>query len=168
MSGVKFPFFCVPRCVPLSLSLTIPLLRLLTSRITYIIGSSLATEDLIKARADSASAMFFLCNAETPEENAKLDDAATVLRTLSVTNFNPHLECFVQVLKPEDRDILKDSEVDVVLCLDEYKTCIQARNAICPGISTLIENIFHTFSLPTQLLDTKANSAIPFTSWTEE
>ena len=119
-------------------------------RITYIIGSSLSTEDLQKAKADTASAMFFFCNVETPEENAKLDDAATVLRTLSVTNFNSHLECFVQVLKPEDRDILKDSEVDVILCLDEYKTCMQARNAVCPGISTLVENLFHTFALPNQ------------------
>ena len=116
-------------------------------KLTYIIGSSLSTEDLQKARADVASAMFFFCNAETPEENAKLDDAATVLRTLSVSNFNANLECFVQVLKPEDRDILKDSDVDVIMCLDEYKTCIQARNSICPGISTLVENLFHTFSV---------------------
>ena len=62
---------------------------------------------------------------EVNEKDAKLDDAATVLRTLSATNFNPTLECLVQVLKPEDRDILKDSEVDVILCLDEYKTCLQ-------------------------------------------
>jgi len=53
------------------------------------------------------------------------------------------------VLKPEDRDILKDSEVDVILCLDEYKTCVQARNAVCPGISTLVENMFHSFAAPT-------------------
>ena len=55
-----------------------------------------------------------------------------------VSNFNPNLECFVQVIKEEDRDILKDSDVDVVICLDEFKTILQARNAICPGFSTLI------------------------------
>ena len=115
-------------------------------RISYLIGSSCPLRTYRK-RADLASAMFFFYNAETPEENATLDDAATVLRTLSVSNFNHSLELFVQVLKPEDRDILKDSEVDVVLCLDEYKTCLQARNAICPGITALV-NIFHSFSEP--------------------
>ena len=117
-------------------------------KVTYIIGSSLSPEDLQKARADMASAMFFFCNAETPEDNATLDDAATVLRTLSAMNFNPQLESFVQVLKAEDRDILKDSDVETILCLDEYKTCLQARNAVCPGLSTFIENLFHTFSEP--------------------
>ena len=139
-------------------------------RITYLIGSSLSTEDLQKARADVASAMFFFCNAETHESNAKLDDAATVLRTLSVSNFNPDLECFVQVLKPEDRDILKDSEVDVIYCLDEYKTCIQARNVMCPGISTLIENMFHTFSAPSVLnvMSEDGGSSVAFNQWMED
>lgn len=127
-------------------------------RISYLIGSSLSIEDLQKARADVASAMFFFCNAETPEENATLDDAATVLRTLSVSNFNPNLDCFVQVLKPEDRDILKDSDVEMVFCLDEYKTALQARNAMCPGLSTLVENLFHSFSEPNIFTQTSAEN----------
>eukprot|EP00918_Siedleckia_nematoides_P108105 GHVU01235835.1.p1 GENE.GHVU01235835.1~~GHVU01235835.1.p1 ORF type:complete len:1229 (-),score=136.46 GHVU01235835.1:39-3617(-) len=129
-------------------------------RISYLIGSSLSIEDLQKARADVASAMFFFCNAETPEENATLDDAATVLRTLSVSNFNPNLDCFVQVLKPEDRDILKDSDVEMVFCLDEYKTALQARNAMCPGLSTLVENLFHSFSEPNVFTQTSADTTL--------
>jgi hypothetical protein len=77
--------------------------RLITSgpfdeRVTYLMGSALSIEDLQKARADVASAVVFLCNAiDGGEEGAKLDDAANVLRTLSVTNFNPNVECLVQV-----------------------------------------------------------------------
>ena len=122
---------------------------LFDSRVTYIIGSALSTEDLQRSRADVASAIFFVCNVEVQSQEAFFDDAATVLRTLSVNNFNKDLTCLVQVLRPEDRDILKDSDVDVVLCLDEFKTAIQARNAICPGMATFIENMFHTFSSPT-------------------
>jgi potassium large conductance calcium-activated channel subfamily M alpha protein 1 len=121
---------------------------LFDSRVTYIIGSALSTEDLQRTRADIASAMFFVCNVEVQTQEAFFDDAATVLRTLSVNNFNRDLTCLVQVLRSEDRDILKDSDVDVVLCLDEFKTAMQARNAICPGLSTFIENIFHTFTSP--------------------
>ena len=57
------------------------------------------------------------------------------------SNFNPELECLVQVLRKEERDILRDSDVDVILCLDEYKTVVQARNAVCPGLTTFVENM---------------------------
>ena len=43
-----------------------------------------------------------------------------------VSSFNPELECLVQVLKREDRELLKDSDVDVILCMDEFKTALQA------------------------------------------
>eukprot|EP00602_Paraphysomonas_sp_CaronLab_P005050 CAMPEP_0185030594 /NCGR_PEP_ID=MMETSP1103-20130426/17565_1 /TAXON_ID=36769 /ORGANISM="Paraphysomonas bandaiensis, Strain Caron Lab Isolate" /LENGTH=1609 /DNA_ID=CAMNT_0027565787 /DNA_START=240 /DNA_END=5069 /DNA_ORIENTATION=+ len=119
---------------------------LFDSRVSYIIGSALNMEDLQKARADIASGMLFLSNVEVDEEDALLDDAATVLRTLSVNNFNARLECLVQVLRSQDRDLLKDSDADLVLCLDEYKTTLQCRNAICPGLATLVENLFHSFS----------------------
>ena len=121
---------------------------LFDGRVSYIIGSALSMEDLQRVRADIASAMFFVCNIEVQSQEAFFDDAATVLRTLSVSNFNTELECLVQVLRPEDRDILKDSNVDVIICLDEFKTTIQARNAICPGMSTLVENLFHSFGQP--------------------
>lgn len=115
------------------------------TRVSYLIGSALSMEDLKRARADVACAMFFLCNTEASDSSVLLDDSGTVLRTLSVSNYNPNLECLVQVMRPEDRDILRDSDVDVILCLDEFKTSLQARNAVCPGYSTYIENLFHTF-----------------------
>jgi len=62
-----------------------------------------------------------------------------------VSNFNPRMSCYVQLLKSEDRDILKGVTLDFVVCLDEMKTIVQARNCVCPGFSTLVENLFHTF-----------------------
>ena len=129
----------------------------LDSKVTYVQGSALAAEDLKKVKAESASCVFFLCNIETSQALASAEDAATVLRALSVSNFNPNLDCLVQVLRPEDRSILKDSDVDVILCLDEFKTALQARNAICPGFSTFIENIFH--SMENVADDLKSNLA---------
>ena len=78
------------------------------AKTTYLIGSALSIDDLQKARADIAAAMIFLCDTEGDSKAASLDDAATVLRTLSVSNFNPELECLVQVIKREDRELLKD------------------------------------------------------------
>jgi hypothetical protein len=43
---------------------------------------------------------------------------------------------------------LKNSDVDIVLCVDEFKTVMMARNAVCPGISTLVNNMFRTYGGP--------------------
>lgn len=126
---------------------------MLDSRVTYVIGSALSVEDLKKVRADVASGMFFLCNTEIGSSAASLEDAATVMRALSVSNFNSELDCLVQVIRPEDRTILKDSDIDVILCLDEFKTALQARNSICPGFSTFIENIFHSFGAVSSVVE---------------
>lgn len=126
---------------------------MLDSRVTYVIGSALSVEDLKKVRADVASGMFFLCNTEIGASAASLEDAATVMRALSVSNFNSELDCLVQVIRPEDRTILKDSDIDVILCLDEFKTALQARNSICPGFSTFIENIFHSFGAVSSIVE---------------
>ena len=117
----------------------------LESKCTYVVGSALSVTDLRKVRADIASGIFFLCNADTDEGMMYAQDAANIMRALSVSNFNSSLDCFVQVLRPEDRTILKDSDVDVIICLDEFKTALQARNSVCPGFSTMIENLFHSF-----------------------
>ena len=47
--------------------------------------------------------------------------------------------------KAGDRDVLKDSNVDVLICLDELKIILQARNSICHGLSTLVELLFLSF-----------------------
>ena len=117
----------------------------LATKVTYIQGSALSAEDLKRVSATSASAMFFLCNVDSYNDETTWEDSSTVLRALSVSNFSPTLDCIVQVIGAEDRMILKDSDVDVILCLEQYRIALQARNAICPGFSTFIENVFHSF-----------------------
>ena len=98
--------------------------------ILYYIGSALNIDDLKKARCDIASCMFFLADMSVDEKSTVSEDAATVLRALAVSNFNHELTCLVQVLRPEDRVILKDSDISVILCLEEYKTALQVCNRI--------------------------------------
>jgi hypothetical protein len=114
-------------------------------KVTFVVGSALAVDDLKRAQADEAFGMFFLCDTEVNSEVALQEDVCTVTRALSVSNFNPHLSCFVQVMQPGEREILQDSGVEVILCLDEYKTSLMAKNTICPGICTFVENLFHSF-----------------------
>lgn len=114
------------------------------NKVSFIVGSALDIDDLKKSRCDIASCMFFLADMKADDSATGSEDAATVLRALSVSNFNHELTCLVQVLRPEERVILKDSDISVILCLEEYKTALQARNAVCPGFSTIVENLFHS------------------------
>ena len=116
----------------------------LESKVTWVLGTPLNVTDLKKVRAETASAIFFLVNGDVTEASARSEDAGNVLCALSVGNFNSSLLSYIQVLRPENGDILADSDVDMILCLDEYKTAVQARNAVCPGFSTFIENLFHS------------------------
>jgi hypothetical protein len=118
------------------------------SKVKYLIGSALNVEDLQRAQVDVASAVFFLSNIEAKVEAACADGTTTVLRTLAVSDFNPDIQCLVEVLHSHDSEILKNSDVEVVLCVDELKTVMLARNAVCPGLTTLVSNLFRTYGSP--------------------
>lgn len=116
----------------------------LESKVTWVLGSPNSISSLKKVQAETALGMFFLIDSDLVEAQTRSEDAANVLSALSVSNFNSAIVSFVQVIRPENGDILQDSDVDMILCLDEYKTAIQARNSVCPGFTTFIENIFHS------------------------
>lgn len=116
----------------------------LESKVTWVLGSPSSIASLKKVQADTAVAMFFLIDSDLTDSQTRSEDAANVLSALSVSNFNSAIVSFVQVIRPENGDILQDSDVDMILCLDEYKTAIQARNSVCPGFTTFIENVFHS------------------------
>jgi hypothetical protein len=118
------------------------------TRVTYLIGTPLSIEDLQRAHVHSASAVFFLSNIEAKEEESQADGTATVLRTLAVSDYGPNIQCLIEVINKRDSDILKGSDVDIVLCVDEFKTLVLARNSRCPGISTFIDNLFRTSGGP--------------------
>lgn len=123
------------------------------ARVTYVIGTALNVHDLKSVLADTAVGIFFLCNTEANEFAAHSEDASIVLRALSVSNFNPNLRCLVQVIRPEDSTILRDSEIGAISCLDEFKTSCLARNALCPGFACIIENLFHTMGGLTEAVE---------------
>ncbi len=80
------------------------------------------------AGAHYALALFFLGNFASNEETSRTDDEATVLRVLSVSNYDPLVPTYVQLAKHEDRAMLESCDIDVLLCHDEFRTAMQARN----------------------------------------
>lgn len=65
--------------------------------VEYIKGSPLNDGDLEKARALNASACLVFANLRATDPDA--DDAATVLRVLSIKNFCPSIKVQVSVIK---------------------------------------------------------------------
>ena len=119
----------------------------------YIVGSALSAVDLHRARGDLAAAIIFFCNTDVFISDAQsfVDDTATILKTFSVNNYSDKLECLVQTVRKEERDLLKDkygilictlhfvwcycgivffSQADVILCLDDYKTALQVKKSL--------------------------------------
>ena len=90
---------------------------------TWVLGSPSSISSLKKVKADAALAMFFLIDSDLVENQTRAEDAANVLSALSVSNFNSKITSFVQVIRTENGDILQDSDVDMILCLDEYVFC---------------------------------------------
>ena len=54
--------------------------------------------------------------------------------------------CFAQIVTTEERDVLRDVNVEVVLCVDEFRSAVMARNAICPGFFLLLSRHFTVIS----------------------
>jgi Calcium-activated BK potassium channel alpha subunit len=77
----------------------------------------------------------------------------TALDVLAVESYSPLVEILAQIEFAEDRDIMFDSAVDVIVTHDDYKANMIGRNASCPGFSTLIE----------QLISSRGATLIPST-----
>eukprot|EP00753_Platysulcus_tardus_P021483 PLAT9022.1.p1 GENE.PLAT9022.1~~PLAT9022.1.p1 ORF type:complete len:1547 (-),score=755.29 PLAT9022.1:64-4188(-) len=176
--------------------------------ITYLQGSPMSRRDLRRAKAHAAEGCFVLTNKFGM--NADEEDAATILRALSVKRYAHQkrgrdiLTC-IQLLRPEnkvhfvgggylvrslglgqhrdslalglspsaishsiafdndsdsDDDYAEDAGAmgqigefgDLVVCNDEIKMNLLAKNCMCPGVSTLIANLMSTRVVEKSLL----------------
>eukprot|EP00753_Platysulcus_tardus_P017880 PLAT6619.1.p1 GENE.PLAT6619.1~~PLAT6619.1.p1 ORF type:complete len:1209 (+),score=570.20 PLAT6619.1:146-3772(+) len=116
----------------------------LSSRVQYVVGSVLVTKDLLRVSADKCLACFILANKQA--KDVMSEDSSTVLRALSLENFNSNLMTYVQILSPTSNEALMEADVDYVVCVNSMKNAIVARSCIVKGLSTLLDNLFHTFS----------------------
>ncbi|GLE05036.1 hypothetical protein PINS_up014020 [Pythium insidiosum] len=118
---------------------------ILQNRVTFIKGSVMSEEDLCRVGADSARACFVLVPKFT--DNPQRVDADTVLRLLSIRNYNTDLEVYTQIVSPTYSNYINDVDADHVLCLDQVKLGLLAKSCICPGLVTLVSNMFRSSAL---------------------
>ncbi|KAI8814363.1 hypothetical protein BJ742DRAFT_897190, partial [Cladochytrium replicatum] len=126
------------------------------SRVYYLSGTPLSLPDLRRAGASSATGMFLLniddsakmTADEGEDEQLRVTrgaDADILMQALvSKTNF-PDLGIFAEVQDIRSQDLAPHCGINRVLCLDEIKMSIIARNTVVPGVLTLILNLVHTY-----------------------
>ena len=129
------------------------------TRVQYIVGSILVGKDLQRAKINTSRAVFIMANkfASTPLE----EDNANLLRLVSVKNTTTDVPVIIQLLLSTSKKQVCSIEGwkigrDIALCLNELKLGLLAQSCICPGMSTLIANLFYTSNFPTPFKETDA------------
>ena len=122
------------------------------TRVQYIVGSVLNGKDLQRAKILNSQAVFIMTDkfANTPLE----EDNANLLRLVSVKNTTTDIPVIIQLLLSTSKKQVCNINGwkighDIALCLNELKLGLLAQSCICPGISTLIANLFYTSNFPT-------------------
>ncbi|KAJ3166328.1 hypothetical protein HDU88_003552 [Geranomyces variabilis] len=128
------------------------------NRVIYLRGTALNTGDLRRCQAQVATALFLL-NLDAGVTPAGMDesgegeqlrvtrgvDAQILMQALVAKNAFPGLPIFGEVQDIRSQDLSQACGCDRVLCIDEIKMAILARNCLVPGLLTLVFNLVHTY-----------------------
>jgi hypothetical protein len=121
------------------------------TKLMYYRGSFINEEDLENVQADIAKDVFIL-NHEANAGNGEKEDSDILVAATMLRDINPTTNLHVQVHKKEACRHLKKLATmgsrDFLVCTDEIHALLLALNVLCPGICTLIDNLFTSFTAP--------------------
>ena len=122
-------------------------LRSYYTRVQYIVGSVLNGRDLLRAEIHQAKACFIITDkhSNSPIE----EDNGNLLRLVSIKNTTDKIPVIIQVLRSISKEQISNipgwvDYRDIAVCLNELKLGLLAQSCMCPGLSTLIANLFYT------------------------
>ncbi|TDH65185.1 uncharacterized protein CCR75_000221 [Bremia lactucae] len=119
-------------------------------RVFLVYGSSLREADLKNAQLGRAMAVFFLPNKYSDDANK--EDAATVLRVLSVSQQKQeHTQLFALLVNSDNRILLEATGLrkENLVCADEIRLGLMGLSCRCPGLSTVVSNLITSRSRDT-------------------
>ncbi|CAI5715379.1 unnamed protein product [Hyaloperonospora brassicae] len=111
-------------------------------RVFLVHGSPLREPDLKNAQLDRAMAVFFLPNKYA--DNGNKEDAATVLRVLSVSQHKQeHTQLFAMLANSDNRTLMEATGLrkENLVCADEIRLGLMGLSCRCPGLSTVVSNL---------------------------
>ncbi|OQV15848.1 Calcium-activated potassium channel subunit alpha-1 [Hypsibius exemplaris] len=120
------------------------------SKLDYFKGSVMVMKDLNRVRLSDAKATLILADRTAPDVDA--DDAANIMRVVSVKNYKYDAQVIVQLSQYHNKAFLQNipswnpEKGDIVICLAELRLGLLAQSCIAPGFSSLMANFFTTRS----------------------
>jgi len=115
-------------------------------RCQYYQGSPLRANDLSRVKLITAKACLVIANKHSPEPDA--EDAANILRVISIKNYKSDVRVIIQILNYHNEEHLFNVPDwnhqlygDEVICINEQKLGLLGKSCLCPGFSTMIANL---------------------------
>ncbi|KAK9826205.1 hypothetical protein WJX81_007538 [Elliptochloris bilobata] len=111
-------------------------------RLTLYEGSALSERDLVRTRAESASAVLLLADRFSPSVHH--EDLSIQFQVWAIKSYTKSAPLYVQVLQRSSLSLISpflDPERDVIVSVEQTRHRLLALSCLCPGASTLIANL---------------------------
>jgi len=140
-----------------------------SDNLTYLKGNMLIPRDLERAKLDEALACIIISNMVDDDQSSSSDggpssssssssnggcdtiakDNNTLLKTLSLKSFFPHLPTYVQIIEPESYPQFRELNVrqNQIVCVKQLKLQLLSQAALWKGFAPLITNLITSISI---------------------
>ncbi|XP_054706428.1 calcium-activated potassium channel slowpoke-like [Uloborus diversus] len=114
--------------------------------VEFFQGTVMNPVDLQRVKVDQADACLVLANKYCQDPDA--EDAANIMRVISIKNFSEHIRVIIQLMQYHNKAYLLNipswnwKKGDDVICLAELKLGFIAQSCLAPGFSTMVANLF--------------------------
>ncbi|RUS73310.1 hypothetical protein EGW08_018921 [Elysia chlorotica] len=116
------------------------------TQVEYFWGTVMDANDLERVRIQDADACLVLANkyCQDPDQ----EDAANIMRVISIKNYHSDIKVIVQLLQYHNKAYLLNipswdwKRGDDAVCVAELKLGFIAQSCLAPGFSTLMANLF--------------------------
>ncbi|XP_035826264.1 calcium-activated potassium channel slowpoke isoform X4 [Aplysia californica] len=116
------------------------------TQVEYFWGSVMDANDLERVKIQEADACLVLANkyCQDPDQ----EDAANIMRVISIKNYHSDIKVIVQLLQYHNKAYLLNipswdwKRGDDAVCVAELKLGFIAQSCLAPGFSTLMANLF--------------------------
>eukprot|EP00943_MAST-04B_sp_MAST-4B-sp1_P002670 g2670.t1 len=118
------------------------------TKIRYVQASITTRSGMTLCDAANAGACIVLSTKECPSKQRSSRDEAAVALLLACKAHRPELDVFIQIHKLPNRGVCLHNDASIAMSLEELRTRTIVLSCYAPGASTLIENLFTSFTAP--------------------
>ncbi|CCG28229.1 BK channel [Caenorhabditis elegans] len=123
------------------------------TKVEFFTGTVMDSLDLSRVKIGDADACLVLANKYSTNPDA--EDAANIMRVISIKNYSSDIRVIVQLMQYHNKAYLLNipswdwKRGDDVICLAELKLGFIAQSCLAPGFSTMMANLFAMRSFKT-------------------